>query len=102
MAATNRVLQQRHELAISAVYSHVRHPQYVGFIVVMFGFLLQWPTLLTLVMFPVLVIMYVRLAHIEERETRTEFGAAYDRYAAATPGWFPRLWRSPTPSQSGT
>ena len=38
-----------------------------GFIAVMFGFLLQWPTLLTLVMFPVLVVMYVRLARIEER-----------------------------------
>jgi protein-S-isoprenylcysteine O-methyltransferase Ste14 len=45
----------------------VRHPQYVGFILVMFGFLLQWPTLLTLAMFPVLVWMYVRLARQEER-----------------------------------
>jgi protein-S-isoprenylcysteine O-methyltransferase Ste14 len=92
--------QQKHELATSGVYSYVRHPQYVGFISVMFGFLLQWPTLLTLAMFPVLVFMYVRLAHIEERETRAEFGGAYVRYAAETPAWIPRFRGTGTASQS--
>jgi protein-S-isoprenylcysteine O-methyltransferase Ste14 len=57
----------------------------------MFGFLLQWPTLLTLAMFPVLVWMYLRLARAEEREVRTVFGDVYDRYAAKTPAWLPRL-----------
>jgi methanethiol S-methyltransferase len=66
----------------------------------MFGFLLQWPTLLTLAMFPVLVFMYARLARIEERETRAEFGEAYDRYAAVTPGWIPRLRGANTASRS--
>lgn len=66
--------QQRRELATTGPYFYVRHPQYIGFILVMFGFLLQWPTLLTLAMFPVLVWMYVRLARQEEREVRTEFG----------------------------
>jgi len=83
--------QHRHELATTGPYGYVRHPQYVGFILVMLGFLVQWPTLLTLAMFPILVIMYVRLAHQEEREVRTEFGQVYDRYAARTPAWFPRL-----------
>jgi len=92
--------QQKHELATSGVYSYLRHPQYVGFISVMFGFLLQWPTLLTLAMFPVLVFMYVRLARIEERETRAEFGEAYDRYAAATSAWIPRLRGTNAASQS--
>ena len=83
--------QHRHELATTGPYGYVRHPQYVGFILVMLGFLVQWPTLLTLAMFPILVIMYVRLAHQEEQEVRTEFGQVYDRYAARTPAWFPRL-----------
>ena len=83
--------QQRRTLATTGPYSYVRHPQYVGFILVMLGFLVQWPTLLTLAMFPVLVLMYVRLARQEEREVRAEFGAAYERYAASTPAWFPRL-----------
>jgi protein-S-isoprenylcysteine O-methyltransferase Ste14 len=59
----------------------------------MFGFLLQWPTLVTLLMFPILVIMYVRLAHREEREALAEFGEAYTRYAATTPAFFPHFGR---------
>ena len=82
--------QRERRLATSGIYSYIRHPQYVGFILVMFGFLLQWPTLLTLAMFPVLVWMYVRLAHREEAEARLQFGVAYDRYAAITPCWLPR------------
>jgi protein-S-isoprenylcysteine O-methyltransferase Ste14 len=85
------VAQQRHELATTGAYRYVRHPQYVGFILVMLGFLVQWPTLLTLAMFPILLIMYVRLAHLEEREVRAEFGEAYDRYAARTPAFLPRF-----------
>jgi protein-S-isoprenylcysteine O-methyltransferase Ste14 len=83
--------QRARTIATSGPYARVRHPQYVGFILVMFGFLLQWPTLLTLLMFPVLVVMYVRLARVEEREVLAEFGDAYRRYMAATPAWIPRL-----------
>jgi protein-S-isoprenylcysteine O-methyltransferase Ste14 len=57
----------------------------------MLGFLLQWPTLVTLAMFPVLCVMYVRLAHREEHEVATEFDEAWIKYAASTPRWFPRL-----------
>lgn len=76
---------------LADIYSYVRHPQYVGFILVMFGFLLQWPTLLALAMFPVLVFMYVRLARSEERDALAEFGAAYERYMHDVPGFIPRL-----------
>ncbi len=94
LAAAWRVLyasQQRHRLATSGPYAHVRHPQYVGFILIMVGFLLQWPTLLTLVMFPILVWMYVRLARREEREMRAEFGEKYAGYARRVPGFIPRV-----------
>jgi protein-S-isoprenylcysteine O-methyltransferase Ste14 len=94
IAAAWRVLydaQQRRELATKGPYSYVRHPQYAGFILIMLGFLFQWPTLLTLAMFPILVVMYVRLAREEEHEARAEFGEAYDRYAATTSGWLPRF-----------
>jgi protein-S-isoprenylcysteine O-methyltransferase Ste14 len=85
--------QQHYKLAVSGIYSYVRHPQYVGFILVMLGFLLQWPTILTLAMFPVLVFMYVRLARTEEREAIAEFGDEYLAYIAEVPGFFPRLSR---------
>lgn len=96
IAAAWRVLfeaQKRRVLATSGAYSYVRHPQYVGFVLVMFGFLVQWPTLLTLAMFPVLVFMYVKLARAEERETLASFGEAYRAYMAKVPAFVPRLDR---------
>ena len=85
--------QKTNAMASTGIYSYVRHPQYVGFILVMFGFLLQWPTLLTFAMFPVLVYMYVRLARTEEGEALAAFGDAYRQYMAEVPGFFPRLDR---------
>lgn len=101
LAAAWRVLyaaQKTRTLAASGPYARIRHPQYVAFILIMFGFLLQWPTILTLLMFPVLVYMYVRLARREEAEVGKEFGEKYTRYAAATPAFIPRLgqlWTEP-------
>jgi protein-S-isoprenylcysteine O-methyltransferase Ste14 len=83
--------QTTHTLATTGPYARIRHPQYVAFVLIMFGFLLQWPTLLTAVMFPVLVFMYVRLANREEREIEREFGDTYRRYVARTPRFFPRM-----------
>lgn len=82
--------QKQGRLATTGVYGRFRHPQYFGFIVILFGFLLQWPTILTLLMFPALVVMYVRLARAEEAEARQRFGDAYVRYATRVPGWLPR------------
>jgi protein-S-isoprenylcysteine O-methyltransferase Ste14 len=99
LGASWRVLyaaQTEGRLATTGTYSHVRHPQYIGFVAIMLGFLLQWPTILTLLMFPLLVTMYVHLAHTEETQGRRTFGDAYDRYAASTPGWFPHLGSPPT------
>jgi len=83
--------QRRNELAVTGPYARIRHPQYVGFILVMFGFLMQWPTILTLAMFPVLVWMYARLARSEERDSRAAFGEAYVRYAEDVPGFIPKF-----------
>jgi len=94
LAAAWKVLyqaQRTHTLAVTGPYSVIRHPQYVAFITIMFSFLLQWPTILTLLMFPVLVWMYVRLAKREEEEALVEFGGAYARYAAEIPAFFPSL-----------
>jgi methanethiol S-methyltransferase len=98
LSAAWRVLyaaQRAGQLATTGVYARVRHPQYDAFILIMLGFLLQWPTLVTLAMFPVLAVIYLRLARREEREVRTEFGQAWDDYAASTPAFVPRLrWRA--------
>ncbi|MFQ5774940.1 MAG: methyltransferase family protein [Kiloniellaceae bacterium] len=94
VSAAWRVLhetQRRRALATAGPYAVIRHPQYVGFVLIMLGFLLQWPTLLTVLMFPFLVAMYVRLARREEWEAIAEFGEAYRRYAQSVPGFIPRL-----------
>lgn len=83
--------QRRHSLATTGAYARIRHPQYAGFVIIMFGFLLQWPTIVTLAMFPVLVYMYLRLARSEEKEVRAKFGETYARYAERTPAFFPRI-----------
>ena len=84
--------QRKSLLATAGPYARVRHPQYVGFMLILFGFLLQWPTLLTLLMFPFLLIMYARLATTEEQEMRERFGVEYQAYAARTPRFLPS-WR---------
>lgn len=96
LASAWRVLyeaQRSHALATTGAYARIRHPQYVAFVTIMFGFLFQWPTLLTLVMFPILVYMYVRLARREERDALAEFGDEYRGYMARTPAFIPELRR---------
>lgn len=85
--------QRKHTLATTGVYARIRHPQYVGFVVIMLGFLFQWPTLLTLLMFPILVVMYIKLARSEERQAQKEFGKQWELYAARTPAFIPD-WKS--------
>jgi protein-S-isoprenylcysteine O-methyltransferase Ste14 len=83
--------QRTHQVATTGIYAHLRHPQYVGFVLIMLGFLVQWPTFITLIMFPILVMMYVRLARREEKDALAEFGEEYARYATRTPAFLPRL-----------
>jgi protein-S-isoprenylcysteine O-methyltransferase Ste14 len=94
--------QQEGKLAAAGPYAYVRHPQYVAFVVIMFGFLLQWPTLVTLVMFPILVTVYVKLARREERDMRAELGDVWDQYAERTPAVLPRLWSHRTEGVDGS
>jgi protein-S-isoprenylcysteine O-methyltransferase Ste14 len=91
--------QRTRTLATTGPYAYVRHPQYDGFILIILGFLFQWPTLPTLVMFPILVYMYVQLARREEQEVLTAFGDTYRRYMAVTPAFLPRM-RARAPIQN--
>ena len=81
--------QRAHTLATTGPYGLVRHPQYVAFILIMLGFVIQWPTLPTLVMFPILTGLYIHLAYEEEDEVRREFREAYEQYVLVTPGFIP-------------
>lgn len=84
--------QREGRLAREGVYARIRHPQYVGFALILTGFLLQWPTLLTLAMYPVLIVMYARLARSEERDSVAHFGDEYVTYMQEVPTFMPH-WR---------
>tara|TARA_B110000046_G_scaffold97910_1_gene105572 strand:+ start:7041 stop:7670 length:630 start_codon:yes stop_codon:yes gene_type:complete len=83
--------QKTRSLASTGWYARCRHPQYIAFIIIMFGFLLQWPTIPTLVMFPILLVVYMRLAKREESIALEEFGDTYRQYIETTPAWIPRF-----------
>jgi len=84
------------KLVTGGIYAYARHPQYTGLFLVIVGFLVQWPTLLTVIMAPLLLYAYVHLALIEERRAKAEFGDAYNEYVGNTPAFFPRFnqWKA--------
>jgi protein-S-isoprenylcysteine O-methyltransferase Ste14 len=71
-------------------------------VAILLGFLFQWPTLLTLIMFPVLVFMYLQLARREEREALAEFGDAYRAYMREVPAFVPRFSGANAPRRPPT
>lgn len=77
------------ELVTHGIYRFVRHPQYSGFILMIIGFLIQWPTIITLVMAPVLLIMYTRLARKEETKMVEIFGERYIEYRKEVSAFLP-------------
>ncbi|MFA4876421.1 MAG: isoprenylcysteine carboxylmethyltransferase family protein [Methanoregula sp.] len=104
MSAWNVLYRARQEkrLAVTGMSAYVRHPRYLAFVLIMIGFLVPWPAILTLILFPWLIWRYAALAKEEESEVVREFGGEYTAYAAGTPGWFPGLsGRGAAPEASG-
>lgn len=77
------------KLVTSGVYRLIRHPQYTGLLLLSLGMLIEWATLPLLLMFPVMVIMYWRLAKREEQDMLSEFGEAYKQYISKTKMFLP-------------
>lgn len=74
-------------------YARIRHPQYLGLMVVVAGFLIQWPTMITLIMAPLLFVAYLRLAAREETDLRLRHGHLHGEYVARVPAFLPKLAR---------
>jgi protein-S-isoprenylcysteine O-methyltransferase Ste14 len=79
-------------LVTDGIYDRVRHPQYFGLFIVSIGLMIQWPTLVTLLLWPVMFIVYYRLAMKEERKMSELFGERYLDYKKSVPAFFPRFW----------
>jgi protein-S-isoprenylcysteine O-methyltransferase Ste14 len=87
--------QKKNMLTTDGVYKYVRHPQYTGIFLAVFGQLIHWPTVLTLFLAPFIFLLYYRLSIREERQMLEQFGSEYATYAAQTPRFIPRWgsWR---------
>jgi protein-S-isoprenylcysteine O-methyltransferase Ste14 len=76
-------------LVTEGIYRYIRHPQYAGFILITLGLLVHWATIPLLVMWPILLFQYYRLALKEERELEKEFGEEYSEYRKRVPMFMP-------------
>jgi len=81
------------KLVTNGLYHYVRHPQYSGFILMIVGFFVQWPTFITLIMAPMLFVMYTKLAKKEEQVMIHQFGDEYKKYINEVPRFIPRIVR---------
>lgn len=94
-----RELYRAHEqkrLATDRLYGLVRHPQYLGLFIGLFGEgVVHWPTVFSVGLFPLIVLAYVLLARKEERRMVEQFGEAYVAYQQRVPMFIPRWgqWR---------
>lgn len=79
------------ELVTSGLYGYTRHPQYTGLFIVIVGMFIQWPSIATVIMAPVLVTVYYRLSRREEKEMIEYFGDKYREYMSRTPMFLPRF-----------
>lgn len=86
-----RIFKAKGELVTTGIYGYVRHPQYLGILLLTFGMNIQWLTLLTLLLYPFLVILYYRLAKKEAKEMEEKFGDEYRKYKQKVPMFIPRL-----------
>jgi protein-S-isoprenylcysteine O-methyltransferase Ste14 len=99
-AGWRKIHQARGELVTDGVYARVRHPQYAGLFLITVGMLVQWPTIITIAAWPLLLTVYFRLARREEREAEALYGEAYRVYRARVPMFVPRLGSGPEPRWS--
>ncbi|MCS7095125.1 MAG: isoprenylcysteine carboxylmethyltransferase family protein [Thaumarchaeota archaeon] len=78
-------------LVTTGIYNYVRHPQYLGLILITFGYLVVWPTITSAILWPIIIALYYRAARREERELLNRFGEEFLQYARRTPMFIPRL-----------
>ena len=91
-----KIYKSKGQLVTTGVYGRVRHPQYLGFLLLTLGMLFEWTTIFTLLLWPVLAILYYRLAKEEDKENEQRFGEEYRKYKSMVPMFIPRV-RTKTP-----
>ena len=90
-----QIFQAKGEFVKTGLYRYIRHPQYVGFLLITAGLNIQWLTIITTMLWPVLVLLYYRLAKMEEKEAEAKYGEEFRTYKRIVPMFIPRLRRTP-------
>ena len=78
-------------LVTDGLYARLRHPQYLGLILIIVAFLIMWPTLLTILLAPFLIGRYILLAREEDQELEERFGRDFRSYRERVPGFCPSV-----------
>jgi protein-S-isoprenylcysteine O-methyltransferase Ste14 len=86
-----KVYRGKSKLVTDGLYARLRHPQYLGLILIVIAFLIMWPTILTLLLAPFLIVRYVLLAREEDRELEREFGDDFRCYRETVPAFIPSM-----------
>lgn len=86
-----RIHRAKNQLVTTGIYSYIRHPQYLGFLLLTLGMNIQWITIPTLLLWPALVILYYRFAKKEDKEMEEKFGEEYRTYSRSVPMFIPRI-----------
>lgn len=86
-----KIFAKQDRLVTTGIYSHIRNPQYLGLMLLTFGQLVQWPTLLGTILWPLVVLIYLRLSHREEQYLKKSYGEEFVNYKKETPAFFPRI-----------
>jgi methanethiol S-methyltransferase len=88
-----QIYEAKGKLVKTGLYKYTRNPQYIGFLLITGGLNIQWLTILTTALWPVLAFLYWRLAKIEEKESEAKYGEEFLHYKRTTPRFIPRLTR---------
>ncbi len=86
-----RIFRAKQQLITTGIYGHVRHPQYLGFLLITMGMNVLWVTLTTLLLWPILALLYHRLAKEEDNQLEKKFGEEFLKYKKSVSSFIPRL-----------
>jgi len=83
-------------IATAGPYALMRHPQYTGIFLALFGEgVVHWPTLFSLTAFPIIVAAYSLLARKEEQQMIDRLGNKYREYQQRVPMFWPKRYDWP-------
>ena len=92
-----QIYQAKNKLVTTGLYSRIRNPQYLGFLLITLGLNIQWLTVITIALWPALAVLYFRLAKTEEKEVKTKFGEEFEAYKKRVPMFIPRTQLNAAP-----